>query len=67
MVGSRPNGPTKGTGAQSEEKDTCTKAGEGCRAVAAMGDWLHSEIDQKSKYKKDNGSKGSYKSGKIED
>lgn len=53
MVGSSPSGPTKGTGIRSDKKDICTKVGEGCRAVVAVGDWLHVEVNQKTKYKKE--------------
>ena len=66
MVGSSPSGPTKGIRIQSDKKDICTKVREGCRAVVAVGDWLHVEVNQKTKYKKDNGSQGSYESGKRE-
>lgn len=48
VVGSSPDGPTKGIGTQSDKKDICTKVGEGCRAVVAGGDWLHAAIDKKN-------------------
>lgn len=50
----------------SEEIFICTKMGEGCRAMMTVGDWLHAEVDQITKYKKDNRSQGRYISGKIE-